>query len=44
MKKFLLKLKIYLHKFIFGYEHDWTNDFYLIFYDKNVINVYCVNF
>lgn len=34
MKQLLLKLKIYLHKSIFGYEHDWTNDFYLLFYDK----------
>lgn len=28
-------IKKIINKHIFGYEHDWTNDFYLRFYDKD---------
>lgn len=31
----LRKLIVWFHKTFLGYEHDWTNDFYVYFYDKD---------
>jgi hypothetical protein len=28
-------IRAFLSRHLYGYEHDWTNDFYLKFYDKN---------